>query len=123
MVLVGIFVTYFMTCSCYSVIVAKNFNYVAEHYMKQEIDIRITVAILLLPLIILAYVPNLKYLAPVSMLANVFMAVGLGITFYYLVADIPSISDRNLVATIQTYPVFFSITIFAIEAIGVVSSV
>lgn len=110
-----------MTCSCYSVIVAKNFNYVAEHYMGYEINIRLTVALLLVPLIILAYVPNLKYLAPVSMLANVFMAVGLGITFYYLVVDIPSISERNLVAEVSTFPVFFSITIFAIEAIGVVS--
>lgn len=110
-----------MTCSCYSVIVAKNFNYVIEHYVGYEINIRLTVALLLVPLIILAYVPNLKYLAPVSMLANVFMSVGLGITLYYLVVDIPSITERNLVGDVATFPVFFSITIFAIEAIGVVS--
>ncbi|CAG9816111.1 unnamed protein product [Phaedon cochleariae] len=120
LVLVGIFVTYFMTCSCYAVIVAKNFNYVANHYLGYTVEIRITIALLLIPLILLAYVPNLKYLAPVSMLANGFMAVGLGITMYYLVADIPPISERKLVADIATFPVFFSITIFAIEAIGVV---
>lgn len=49
------------------------------------------------------------------------MAVGLGITFYYLVADIPPISDRPLIADISTLPISASITMFAIEAIGVVS--
>ncbi|XP_060520372.1 proton-coupled amino acid transporter-like protein pathetic isoform X2 [Cylas formicarius] len=140
-VLIGIFATYFATCSCYSVIVAKNINYVLEHYLKPavevtnatlngtenevlvvpyEINIRLTIAVLLVPLILLAYVPNLKYLAPVSMVANICMAIGLGITFYYLVIDMPAVSERPLVASITTFPVFFSITIFAIEAIGVV---
>lgn len=76
---------------------------------------------MLLPLIVLAWVPNLKYLAPVSMIANIFMSLGLGITFYYLVVDIPPISERELIADISTFPIHFSITIFAIEAIGVVS--
>ncbi|KAJ8985559.1 hypothetical protein NQ317_019943 [Molorchus minor] len=120
LVLVGIFITYFTTCSCYSVIIAKNFNYVIDQYIESEFPIRITIAVLIVPLILLAYVPNLKYLAPVSMLANVFMAIGLGITFYYLVTDIPDISERDLAADITTFPTFFSITVFAIEAIGVV---
>lgn len=120
LVLVGIFITYFTTCSCYSVIIARNFEHVASHYLGYEVNIRIIISILMVPLILLAYVPNLKYLAPVSMVANVFMAVGLGITFYYLVVDIPSISERRLASPISTFPVFFSITIFAIEAIGVV---
>lgn len=82
---------------------------------------RMYIALLLLPLIVLAWVPNLKYLAPVSMVANIFMSTGLAITVYYLVIDIPAISERNLVADISTLPICFSITIFAIEAIGVVS--
>lgn len=121
LVLISLFTAYYLSCSCYTVITATNFNYVVSYYLGYEIEIRITIAILLIPLIILVYVPNLKYLAPVSMVSNVFMAVGLGITFYYLVAEIPSFSERKMVADITTYPVFFSITIFAIEAIGVVS--
>ncbi|ENN75522.1 proton-coupled amino acid transporter-like protein pathetic [Dendroctonus ponderosae] len=119
-VLIGIFITYFFTCSCYCVIIAKNMNYVLEHYLHYEVNIRMLIAMLLIPLILLAYVPNLKYLAPFSMVANGCMAVGLGITFYYLVADIPPISDRPLVANISTLPISASITMFAIEAIGVV---
>lgn len=120
-VLISLFVTYFTTCSCYSVIIAENFQQIGVQYLNEKHDLRIILLILLVPLILLSYVPNLKYLAPVSMVANLFMAVGLGITMYYLVIDIPDMSTRSLAAPIQKFPIFVSITIFAIEAIGVVS--
>ncbi|KAM8710602.1 hypothetical protein ACLKA7_017257 [Drosophila subpalustris] len=118
-ILVGMFLTYFGTCSVYTVIVAKNFEQVLEHWFKTEIDSRVLICVLLVPLILIAWVPNLKYLAPVSMVANVFMGLGLLLTFYYLVQDLPPIEERSLV-TLSTLPAFFSITIFAMEAIGVV---
>lgn len=74
---------------------------------------------LLVPLILVSWIPNLKYLAPVSMAANLFMSLGLGITFYYLVSGLPSEETIELFH-ITTLPAFFSITIFAMEAIGVV---
>lgn len=52
---------------------------------EEDLEIRIFIIALLIPLIVMAWVRNLKYLAPVSMVANVFMGIGLGITFYYLV--------------------------------------
>lgn len=118
-ILFGLFLTYFGTCSVYTVIIAANFEQVIEHYMGVDIDPRIIICIMLVPLILIAWVPNLKYLAPVSMVANVFMGLGLGITFYYLVQNLPPIEERSLF-TVATLPAFFSITIFAMEAIGVV---
>lgn len=53
------------------------------------------------------------------MAANLFMSLGLGITFYYLVSGLPSEENIELFH-ITTLPAFFSITIFAMEAIGVV---
>ncbi|VVC32586.1 Hypothetical protein CINCED_3A023910 [Cinara cedri] len=122
MVLWLLFVTYFGTCSVYTVIIAKNFQQVISHHVRDtpEMDVRVYIAMLLIPLILLSYVPNLKYLAPVSMVANVLMALGLGITFYYLLHDIPSISERPAVASVDTFPTFFCLTVFAMEAIGVV---
>lgn len=119
MVDIGIFVTYFGTCSAYTVIVAKNFDKVLTEYYG-EYNIRYYILALLIPLIILCYVPNLKYLTPISMFANVLMAVGLGITCYYLVIGLPSVSERKLAVDVAQFPTFFSITIFALEAIGVV---
>ncbi|KAG5896767.1 hypothetical protein JTB14_008343 [Gonioctena quinquepunctata] len=116
----SLFLAYFMTCSCYAVIVARHFDYVINYYVGYEIEIRMTIAVIMVPLTLLACVPNLKYLAPFSTVANGFMAVALGITLYYLVIDIPPISEREMFAEITTFPTFISITIFAIEAIGVV---
>lgn len=120
-ILVSLFLTYFGTCSVYTVIVGNNFQQVIEYHTGTSVDQRVYIAALLLPLILLGFVPNLKYLAPISMIANVFMAVGLGITIYYLVQDIPDASTRpHFNASLNTIPQFFSIVIFAMEAIGVV---
>lgn len=115
-----LFVTYFGTCSVYTMIIATNFEQVIKHNTGYDLDIRYYIGIMLLPLILLSYVPNLKYLTPVSMVANVLMALGLGITFYYLLCDIPNISERPAVASLTTFPTFFCLTVFAMEAIGVV---
>ncbi|XP_050485510.1 proton-coupled amino acid transporter-like protein pathetic [Bombus huntii] len=118
---ISLFTTYFGTCSVYTVIVAANFDQINKYYYgESKFDIRYMAATLMIPMVLLSWVPNLKYLAPVSMVANIFMGSGLGITFYYLVTDMPSISSVPLFAPIQDFPRFFSITIFAMEAIGVV---
>ncbi|CAL7935557.1 unnamed protein product [Xylocopa violacea] len=118
---ISLFATYFGTCSVYTVIVAANFVQIINHYGSPDaFSIRLMSACLLIPMILLSWIPNLKYLAPVSMVANIFMATGLGITFYYLVWDMPPITSVPLFAPIENFPQFFSITIFAMEAIGVV---
>lgn len=120
LILQSLFWTYFGTCSVYTVIIATNFKQVIEHQFGVEQPLRLYIAALLIPLILLAWVPNLKYLAPVSMIANLLMAAGLGITFYYLVKDEPT-TDVPRIGKVAEFPEFFSITIFAMEAIGVVS--
>ena len=97
----------------------------------------------LLPMLFLVSVRNLKYLAPVSMLANLLQFIGLGIIFYYLLMDIPQVSERNYVAryniptevpaslmdqmfylidisSISQLPLFFGTAMFTFEGIGVV---
>lgn len=120
LILQSLFWTYFGTCSVYTVIIATNFQQVAQHYLGYELNLRMCIAALLIPLILLSWVPNLKYLAPVSMVANAFMGTGLAITFYYLVNDLPPVQSVPAVGTLSSIPEFISITIFAMEAIGVV---
>lgn len=126
---ISLFITYFGTCSVYAVIVAKNFNSVINHYLKvnevgYQVDDRMIILALLLPMILLSWVPDLKYLAPVSMIANFLMSAGLGITFYYLCMGINDDVLRDwqtrtpAAGAISEFPIFFSITIFAMEAIG-----
>lgn len=119
-VLLGLFTAYFGSCSVYTVIMATNFSKVISHHTGTHLDIRVYISAFLIPLILISWVPNLKSLAPFSLVANLLMGTGLGITFYYIVWDLHKPSEMPQLAPIDSLPTFFSITIFAIEAIGVV---
>lgn len=92
-----------------------------SYHTGTDLDIRVYISAFLIPLIFLSWVPNLKSLAPFSLVANILMGTGLGITFYYIVWDLHKPSEMPQLAPLANMPTFFSITIFAIEAIGVVS--
>lgn len=111
-------------CCVYIVFVAKNVQQVVNYYAEgtdyHDINIRVYMACLLPFLIGMNLIRNLKYLAPFSMIANLLVGTGMGITFYYLFQDIPSVSDRLYLAEFNRLPVFFGTAIFALEGIGVV---
>lgn len=110
-------------CCVYIVFVAANMKQVVEYYFPESnLNIRIYMATLLLPLIIMNLVKNLKFLTPFSMIANIFIGFGLIITFYYISTDLPSINERPAIANIKDMPMFFGTVIFALECIGVVMS-
>ena len=85
-----------------------------------DLDYRIYMAILLIPMLGLVSIRNLRYLSPVSMLANILQFTGLGITFYYLFQDVPNFQDRKYVASISQFPLYFGTAIYAFEGIGIV---
>lgn len=119
-VTVSVFVTYFGACSVYAVIIGDNTKQMYRYYTGIDVNIRICILIFMLPLVLLSWIRSLKFLAPVSMLANLCMATGLGITIFYFVKDLPDIRECTIVGDISAVPSSIAITIFAIMAIGVV---
>jgi proton-coupled amino acid transporter len=75
-------------CCIYFVFISQNMQQIFEQYYV-EINYHIYMAFILVPMLILVSIRNLKYLSPVSMFANIFMFIGLGIIFYYVLQDIP----------------------------------
>lgn len=71
--------------------------------------------------VVINYIPNLKKLTPFSALANVLTFVGLILTLTYMVQDLPPISDREMFGTLRNFALYFGTTLFALEAIGLVS--
>ncbi|CAH1970311.1 unnamed protein product [Acanthoscelides obtectus] len=105
-------------CCVYVVFVSKNVKQVIDpHY---ELDVRVYMAALLPLLIPTNMIRNLKWLSPLSMIANVLVAGGMGITFYYIFSDLPPLDSRAPVASFSSLPGFFGTAIFALEGIGVV---
>lgn len=78
--------------------------------------------ILLIPLTVINYIRNLKLLAPFSSLANIITFVGLGMILAYVFDDLPSITEREMFGSVRNFSLYFGTTLFALEAVGVVSS-
>lgn len=75
------------------------------------------------PLIVIACIRNLKLLAPYSSVAAALSLSSFSIIlFFYVFREIPSLKTREAVGTIKTIPIFFGTVLFAMEAIGIVST-
>lgn len=106
-------------CCVYIVFVAANIKKLADVYVV-DVDIKIHMLILLLPLLGLNCIRNLKVLAPFSAFANVITFIGIGLILYYILDQLPSPSERDAIGAISNYPLYFGTTLFALEAVGVV---
>lgn len=91
-----------------------------DYYWK-PLDVSTHMLILLLPLILINYIRNLKLLAPFSTLANLITLVGLGMILSYMFDDLPSMSEREMYGSLRNFSLYFGTTLFALEAVGVVS--
>lgn len=105
-------------CCVYIVFVATNVKQLVDIYLN--LDVKIHCMILLVPLIGINMIRNLKILAPFSTMANLITFVGLGMILYYILDALPALSEREMVADIGRFPLFFGTTLFALEAVGVI---
>jgi len=106
-------------CCVYFVYISQNIKLVFDHHFT-EIDQKVYMTATLIPILALCSIRNLKRLAPISMLANMLQMVGLGLTFFYLLRDLPPTWDRGPFATWGQLPLYFGTAIYAFEGIGVV---
>ncbi|KAM9741529.1 proton-coupled amino acid transporter 1 isoform 1-T2 [Menidia menidia] len=70
--------------------------------------------------VLLVYTPNLKFLAPLSLVANLVMTASLILIYFYSLTNITNPTDLPKVGRLKDYPLFFGTAIFAFEGIGVV---
>lgn len=106
-------------CCVYFLFVALNLQEVITRYYGKY-DIRLYLLMILVPMILLNLVKNLKYLAPVSLVAACLTLGGLCITFYYLLHDLPNTSTVHGFSSWAKLPLYFGTAIYAFEGIGIV---
>ncbi|KAH8371237.1 hypothetical protein KR093_006713 [Drosophila rubida] len=108
------------TCCVYVVFVASNIKSIVDAVYDTNIDVRFCMIIILVPLILINWVRQLKYLAPFSTLANFITMVSFAIICYYIFREPITTEGKAAVGKIENFPLFFGTVLFALEAIGVI---
>ncbi|CAG9856128.1 unnamed protein product [Phyllotreta striolata] len=107
------------TGTVYTVFIGENIQGVLEAH-GVYVDARYVMLAWLLPLILINYVRNLKFLAPFSTAANFVTILSFGIIAYYMFRQDFTFVDKEPVGYYRDYPLFFGTVLFALEAIGVI---
>lgn len=85
-----------------------------------NLDLHVHMAIMLVPILLGTWIRNLKFLVPLSSLANVLIVFSYIACIYVISHDLPAISERRYVADLSQLPLFFGTAIYAFEGIALV---
>ncbi|KAI4787124.1 hypothetical protein KUCAC02_036670, partial [Chaenocephalus aceratus] len=115
-------------CCVYFVVEAANttsfnchMNYTNQtQVLVPSFDSRLYMLCFLPAIVLLVFVPDLKYLAPLSLVANILMTASLILIYFYSLTNIQYPIDLPKVGRLKDYPLFFGTAVFAFEGIGVV---
>lgn len=108
-------------CCVYFVFIAANIHDVVTHYFV-DIDVVWYLLITLVPMILLIWVKELKFLTRASLFASILTCSGLVITFFYMLQGLPNVSSVNMFSSWSQLPLYFGTAIYAFEGIGMVSN-
>lgn len=92
---------------------------IVEYFSTIVWDIRIYVLISTPIYCLMAVLPNLKYLAPVSIIGSIFMIGGFLATLYYFFENMENPSRMNLYTDVLAVPVYCTIFLFSMQNICV----
>ncbi|XP_015590129.1 proton-coupled amino acid transporter-like protein pathetic [Cephus cinctus] len=113
-------VTYIGAVCVYIVFVSTTVQQLMEYYTGVNIPIRLYILTTFPTILVLGQIRNLRALVPLSTLANLSILIALAITYYYIFEDLQPISSVKMVNSIENFPKFLAIVVFAIEGVGVV---
>lgn len=88
---------------------------VIEFFSGMEMDVRIYIVALFPFVCLLGFTPNLKYLAPFSIIGFLFMLTGISLTFYYLLDNFPDPARLNAFTHAFPVPMYCSMFLYALH--------
>lgn len=103
----GMCATYLGAGCVYIVFIATTLRDVFNFLFDLNWDVRLYIAIVIVPMLFLGQIRQLKYLVPFSALANLFIVITFSITLYYLFHGKMEFSERPLFSSMRQLPQFF----------------
>lgn len=112
----------FGVCCIYAVFIADNLKYVIDFYDLKKLSTTEYLLILFVPCCLIMCVPDLKMLAPLSLIATIITFITMGIIFYFVCRDLLPFEKLNHWGSVYEYPLFFGTSLFALQAPAVVTA-
>ncbi|KAF5299700.1 hypothetical protein FQA39_LY11495 [Lamprigera yunnana] len=104
-------------CCVYFVFISSNVKQIMDYY-GFVYNLKYHMAVIFIPILLSCLVRSLKYLAPLSVVANLLMLVGIVITMTYLCKK--PFAKVDSFSSFSQLPLFFGTALFAFEGIGLV---
>ncbi|CAK9795728.1 Proton-coupled amino acid transporter-like protein pathetic [Anthophora quadrimaculata] len=99
----------------YTLYVSTSFQQVIEHFSEHEMNVRIYIMALFPIICIFAFVPNLKYLAPFSVVGFLFMLTGFCVALYYLFQDFPNPGRLKPFTSVLPIPMYCTLFLYSLH--------
>ncbi|XP_063986167.1 proton-coupled amino acid transporter 1-like isoform X3 [Diachasmimorpha longicaudata] len=106
-------------CCVYFVFISTNMQQVLDQY-GFHVSVGWHMAIALVPILMSTWIRSLKFLTPLSSIANLLVVFGYIATVYIICNGLPALSERNYVASWNQLPLFFGTVIYSFEGITLV---
>ncbi|XP_062562033.1 proton-coupled amino acid transporter-like protein CG1139 isoform X2 [Armigeres subalbatus] len=106
-----------LTCCLFLIFIAKSIHDVVYNQLGVEWDVRYYILMVVVPVIFITQIRELKYLVPISLIANALLICSIGITLYFILSEPFTLEDKNLWPQWSTVPSFASAVLFAIQGI------
>lgn len=88
---------------------------VIEFFSGFEMNSRVYILIFFPFTCVLGFIPNLKYLAPFSVIGTLFLTLGICSAFFYFLHEIPDPGRLNAVTEALPVPMYCAIFLFALH--------
>lgn len=103
----GMMTTSFSTAAVYIVFIANTFHNLLDDLFGWTMSVRIYILIVMVPTLFIGQIRTLKYLVPFSGVANALITATFGIVLYYIFNDKLVVSDKPLITSWTSWPMFF----------------
>lgn len=97
---------------------SENLKNSYDFFAGSDNDIRLIMLIIVVPLVLLCWIPDLRLLVPVSFFTNIINVFSICVILYYSLQDLPSLADRQPAASMSSIPIFVGLLLFTINATG-----
>ncbi|OXU24721.1 hypothetical protein TSAR_008381 [Trichomalopsis sarcophagae] len=106
-------------CCVYFVFISSNMQQVMKVW-GVDLDVHVHMVIALIPILMSTWIRNLKFLVPLSSVANALIISGYIASIYIMCHDLPPVSERRYIADWSKLPLFFGTVIYSFEGITLV---